>query len=65
MPKIFDFFFKKILDDHDVLDFSLFSLFTDAAQLEHAKQQLAVEERARAQAEFERQQQEYEKEKQK
>lgn len=48
-----------------MLDFSVFSLFTDAAQLERAKQQLATEERARAQAEFERQQQEYEKERQK
>ncbi|KAL3119833.1 hypothetical protein niasHT_005893 [Heterodera trifolii] len=54
-----------LADDHDVLDFSLFSLFTDIAQLEHAKQQLATEERSRAQAEFERQQQEYEKERQK
>uniref|UniRef100_A0A183BXI2 L-type lectin-like domain-containing protein n=1 Tax=Globodera pallida TaxID=36090 RepID=A0A183BXI2_GLOPA len=54
-----------LADDHDVLDFSVFSLFTDTAQLERAKQQLASEERTRAQAEFERQQQDYEKERQK
>lgn len=53
------------LDDHDILEFSTYSLFTDAAQLEHAKQQLAQEERAKAQAEFERQQKEYELERQK
>lgn len=54
-----------LADDHDVLDFSVFSLFTDTAQLERAKLQLAEEERTRAEAEFERQQKEFEKERQK
>ncbi|KAF7637741.1 L-type lectin-like domain-containing protein [Meloidogyne graminicola] len=54
-----------LADDHDILDFSTFSIFTDAAQMEHAKQQLAQEEKTRAEAEFERQQAEFEKEREK
>jgi hypothetical protein len=53
------------LDDHDILDFSTYSIFTDAAQMEHAKQQLAQDEKARAEAEFERQQAEFQKEREK
>uniref|UniRef100_A0A914MR13 L-type lectin-like domain-containing protein n=1 Tax=Meloidogyne incognita TaxID=6306 RepID=A0A914MR13_MELIC len=54
-----------LADDHDILDFSTFAIFTDPAQLEHAKQQLAQEEKARAEAEFERQQAEFQKEREK
>ncbi|KAL7071216.1 hypothetical protein ACQ4LE_009442 [Meloidogyne hapla] len=54
-----------LADDHDILDFSTFSIFTDPVQLEHAKQQLAQEEKARAEAEFERQQAEFQKEREK
>jgi mannose-binding lectin 1 len=54
-----------LADDHDILDFSTYSIFTDIAQMEHAKQQLAQDEKARAEAEFERQQAEFQKEREK
>uniref|UniRef100_A0A915B1V6 L-type lectin-like domain-containing protein n=1 Tax=Parascaris univalens TaxID=6257 RepID=A0A915B1V6_PARUN len=52
-----------LADDHDVTDFSVFSLFTDQQKLQTAT--LPREEKQKYDAEFERQMQDYERERQK
>lgn len=53
-----------LADDHDVVEFSAYSLFTDAQQIERSRQ-ISEEERRKYDAEFQRQQQDFDEERKK
>lgn len=53
-------------DDHDVLDFSVFAVFTEAQRLnQQQQQQIPQDERQKYDEEFAKQMQEYEEERKK